>query len=101
MKWWNDLWLKESFAAYLENLPLEKEFPSWDLKASHYLKPVSAALVFDSSIYTHPIQITEEDPAEMEKYYDQITYEKVELVLLFHFSVFVVLESANLSVYIF
>jgi len=79
MKWWNDLWLKESFAAYLEYLPIEKEFPSWDLKTSHYLSPVSGALAFDSSIYTHPIQVVEKDPVEMRNNYDSITYEKVDI----------------------
>ena len=78
MKWWNDLWLKESFAAYLENLPVQQKYPEWDLQASAYLK-TSNAFEYDSSMYTHPIKTNETDPVKMRQNYDLITYEKVYL----------------------
>eukprot|EP00111_Clytia_hemisphaerica_P016022 TCONS_00047402-protein len=76
MKWWNDLWLKESFAAYLEYLPVEKRFPDWDLPSKIYSDGTVSALSYDSSIYTHPIRTLEKDPKKMRQNYDAITYEK-------------------------
>ena len=77
MKWWNDLWLKESFAAYLENLPLKETYPDWDLQTSSYLSVTSTAFEYDSILYTHSIKTNEMDPVKMRQNYDPITYEKV------------------------
>ena len=77
MKWWNDLWLKESFAAYLENLPVARKYPEWDLETSNYLSANKESLNYDSSPYTHPIATKELDLQKMTDNYDPITYDKV------------------------
>ena len=79
MKWWNDLWLKESFAAYLEKLPVSKKYPNWDLATSDYLSTNDRALSYDSSLFTHPIATTELDDKKLSANYDAITYEKVSV----------------------
>lgn len=76
MKWWNDLWLKESFAAYLQYLPIQKYYPSWDLQTSFFSDNIHTALNFDSSKFTHPISSDALDPDELRTTYDAITYQK-------------------------
>jgi len=36
MKWWNDLWLNEGFASYMEFKALQVVHPDWDVVCIHY-----------------------------------------------------------------
>ena len=81
MSTWNDLWLKESFASYLETLPVQKEFPYWYLARTVYIDKYMPAMVFDSSIFTHPVHSDILDPAKLKASYDEITYLKVSVAL--------------------
>lgn len=82
MKWWNDLWIKESFADYLANFPVQAYYPSWDASTEIFSSAMSA-MVFDSSKYTHPIKSSSEiDPKALTSSYDAITYQKVSLIML-------------------
>ena len=37
MKWWDDLWLNEGFATYMEHLAINSLFPDWNLVIIHLL----------------------------------------------------------------
>lgn len=41
MKWWNDLWLNEGFATYMEFKALNVVHPEWDIVCllENFLKP--------------------------------------------------------------
>ncbi|ETO28061.1 Aminopeptidase N precursor, partial [Reticulomyxa filosa] len=55
MEWWNDLWLNEGFASFVENLGVDYVQPQYQIW-NDYVMMVSSALDLDVSRYTHPIQ---------------------------------------------
>lgn len=80
MKWWDDVWLKESFATFAANQALVaatpykeawQEFTTW--KNSAYKQDESAA--------THPIMSPTADTADAWSKFDSITYPKGAAVI--------------------
>ncbi len=76
MKWWDDLWLNESFATFLECKAVNSAFPEWKLDDQYLIDVVSVALSSDQLISTHPINVHVKNPAETERIFDAISYEK-------------------------
>ncbi len=81
MKWWNDLWLNESFATFMSYKAVDHVFPEWKMQ-SHYLKDtVGVAMSEDSMKSTHPISVKVNTPGEISGIFDAISYEKGGSVL--------------------
>ncbi len=76
MKWWDDLWLNESFATFLEYKAVDSAFPDWKLSDQYLIDTVSVALNSDQLLSTHPISVHVTNPAESERLFDRISYEK-------------------------
>ena len=75
MQWWDDLWLNEGFATWMETRPMAASRPEWNLavdeaRASH------RAIDLDSLRATHPIHTPVQTPAEIDALFDTITYQK-------------------------
>ena len=75
MQWWDDLWLNEGFASWMETRPMAALRPEWNLavdeaRASH------RAIDLDSLRSTHPIHTSVQTPAEIDALFDTITYQK-------------------------
>jgi puromycin-sensitive aminopeptidase len=75
MRWWDDIWLNESFAnwmAYRVVEALSPEYQIWDDFG------VSAGMILgtDALASTHPIYKRAETPQDIEENFDQITYVK-------------------------
>jgi len=77
MKWWDDLWLNESFATYMEYKAMD-ELLNEDNIGSNYMYTVDTygAKFEDSTIYTHPINVKVEKEEEIESIFDSISYGK-------------------------
>jgi puromycin-sensitive aminopeptidase len=82
MKWWNDLWLNESFASWMSYLAIDHLFPEWKVWEQFIVDEQSQALKLDALDNTHPIEVTINHPDEIRTIFDAISYEKGASVIL-------------------
>lgn len=77
MKWWNDLWLNESFANMMEYVAIDKLEPSWNVWLDFATNEVVSALRRDSLDGVQPIQVDVTHPDEINTIFDpSIVYAK-------------------------
>jgi tricorn protease interacting factor F2/3 len=81
MKWWDDLWLNESFATYLAYKAVNHFYPEWRVLEKYVFEEVHSALNADSLNSSHPIKVKVKDPNESTEIFDEISYEKGGSVL--------------------
>ena len=81
MKWWNDLWLNESFATFMATKFVDKFYPEWDLWNQFVEDAMNTAMGLDSLKTTHPIDVKVNSPAEVREIFDAISYDKGGCVL--------------------
>jgi tricorn protease interacting factor F2/3 len=81
MKWWNDLWLNESFATFMATKFVDKFYPEWNLWDQFIEDAMNSAMGLDSLKTTHPIDVTVNSPAEIREIFDVISYDKGGCVL--------------------
>ena len=80
MKWWNNVWLNESFATWMALKPSQALHPEWNATLDA-VQETDKALTFDSLKNTHPIHARAETPDEINELFDPISYEKGAAVL--------------------
>ncbi len=80
MRWWDDVWLNEGFATWLESKPLEQWKPDWHMELSDVLDSGNS-LNTDSLQNTRPIHQAAETPAQIVELFDGIAYGKAAAVL--------------------
>ena len=76
MKWWNDLWLNESFATFMETKVVDKFYPEWDFWDQFLKVSMNNAMTLDSLKTSHPIDVKVNNPAEIREIFDSISYDK-------------------------
>ncbi|XP_051808617.1 aminopeptidase N-like [Acanthochromis polyacanthus] len=84
IRWWNDLWLNEGFASYVEYLGAHEAEPTWNIKDLIVLNDVHRVFAVDALASSHPLSSKEEDiqtPAQINELFDTITYSKGASVL--------------------
>lgn len=81
MRWWNDLWLNESFASWMSYLAVDHIHPDWNVWTQFVVDEQSIALKIDSLENTHPIEVEINHPDEIRTIFDAISYEKGASVL--------------------
>lgn len=81
MEWWNDLWLNEGFATYMEYYSLQKVFK--DLQADDdFLDVRFKAMMKDTLNSSHPISSDVQTPEQIEEMFDVLSYLKGSSILL-------------------
>ncbi|OCT86838.1 aminopeptidase Ey [Xenopus laevis] len=79
IRWWNDLWLNEGFATYVEYLGADKAEPDWNIKDLIVLNDVHRVMGVDALASSHPLTSKEEEvnsPSEISALFDSIAYSK-------------------------
>ncbi|OCT89713.1 hypothetical protein XELAEV_18018332mg [Xenopus laevis] len=79
IRWWNDLWLNEGFASYVEYLGADEAEPDWNIKDLIVLNDVHRVMAVDALASSHPLTSKEEEvnsPSEISALFDSIAYSK-------------------------
>lgn len=81
MKWWNDLWLNESFATFMATKFVDIFYPEWEMNRQFIQNEMNTAMNLDSLKSTHPIDVKVNSPAEIREIFDAISYDKGGCIL--------------------
>ncbi|XP_019216757.1 aminopeptidase Ey [Oreochromis niloticus] len=84
LRWWNDLWLNEGFASYVEYLGANYAEPDWNVGDLFVLGDIQKVFAIDALVSSHPLSSKEEDiktPAQINELFDSISYSKGASVL--------------------
>ncbi|XP_015284404.1 PREDICTED: aminopeptidase N [Gekko japonicus] len=84
LRWWNDLWLNEGFASYVEYLGADAAEPDWDIKDLMVNNDMYRVMAIDALASSHPLSFREEEiqtPAQISEVFDSIAYSKGASVL--------------------
>lgn len=83
MKWWDNLWLNESFANMMEYLSVDALEPDWHIWEMFQTSEAAAALSRDATDGVQPIQMEINDPADIDSVFDgAIVYAKGSRMLV-------------------
>jgi aminopeptidase N len=80
MRWWDDLWLNEGFASWMESRMTARLHPEWNT----HLETVNArdgAMRRDALATTHPVVQHVATVEQASQAFDEITYQKGEAVI--------------------
>ncbi|KAF1389074.1 hypothetical protein PFLUV_G00069690 [Perca fluviatilis] len=81
MSWWNDLWLNEGFATYMQYMSLQKVFPQLDI-GNLFLAVRFRALDKDALNSSHAVSTEVNNPEQVEEMFDSVSYEKGASILM-------------------
>lgn len=77
MKWWDDLWLNESFANMMEYVAVDALEPEWNVWERFQTSEVPMALQRDATDGVQSVHVAVDDPAEIDTLFDgAIVYAK-------------------------
>ncbi|KAH7944783.1 hypothetical protein HPB49_000621 [Dermacentor silvarum] len=83
MRWWDDLWLNEGLATFLEVVCLQQLQPEWRPAELFPYSTTQPALELDSLDTSHPVSTSVRDPADIDALFDSISYNKARLFFFF------------------
>ncbi len=76
MKWWDDLWLNESFATFMAYKMVDHYWPEWNIWDEYVSTTVFGGMKLDSLKSSHPIKVDVPDITQANELFDEIAYDK-------------------------
>jgi aminopeptidase N len=80
MQWWDNIWLNEGFATWMEMKPITQWHPEWNFPQD-VAQDLDNTLNLDAQKTTHTIRATADTPAQINEMFDGISYGKGGAVL--------------------
>ncbi|XP_033973835.1 endoplasmic reticulum aminopeptidase 1b [Trematomus bernacchii] len=80
MEWWNDLWLNEGFAKFMEFISLRVTYPELQVD-DFFLGKCFEAMEVDSLSSSHPVSTPVENPTQIQEMFDDVSYDKGACIL--------------------
>ena len=81
MQWWDNIWLNEGFATWMENKPIAAMHPEWNIDQM-VISDLNGTLNLDAQPTTRAIRAKADTRDEIEEMFDGISYGKASDVLL-------------------
>nr|XP_006013195.1 PREDICTED: endoplasmic reticulum aminopeptidase 2-like [Latimeria chalumnae] len=80
MEWWNDIWLNEGFARYMELVSINSTYPEMDID-DYFLGVCFGAIARDSLNSSRSISNPAETPTQIKEMFDTVSYDKGACIL--------------------
>uniref|UniRef100_K9INC6 Aminopeptidase n=1 Tax=Desmodus rotundus TaxID=9430 RepID=K9INC6_DESRO len=80
MEWWNDLWLNEGFAKFMEFVSVCVTHPELRVE-DYFFGKCFDAMEVDALNSSHPVSTPVENPAQIREMFDEVSYEKGACIL--------------------
>ena len=77
LKWWDDLWLNEGFASYMEYKAVNVVHPEWEMDDQFVSQDLTPVMQLDGKMSSHPIIQPVLHPDQITEIFDTISYNKV------------------------
>ncbi|XP_037759220.1 endoplasmic reticulum aminopeptidase 2 isoform X3 [Chelonia mydas] len=80
MEWWNDIWLNEGFARFMELVSVSATYSELQIE-DYFLNVCFGAIARDSLNSSHPISNPAETPIQIKEMFDTVSYDKGACIL--------------------
>ncbi|CAK9089486.1 Puromycin-sensitive aminopeptidase (PSA) (Cytosol alanyl aminopeptidase) (AAP-S) [Durusdinium trenchii] len=74
MEWWDQLWLNEGFANWMQTQAVDVLFPEWHIWEQYVVEEQSRALQLDALRSSHPVEVPIRRAKEVDEVFDAISY---------------------------
>ncbi|KAL5965529.1 Aminopeptidase Ey [Taenia solium] len=81
LDWWDDLWLNEGFATFVEYIGVAHAEPTWYMDEQFAVHQLQKVFFVDSLSTTHPVFLPVSHPDEINDIFDAISYNKGASIL--------------------
>lgn len=76
MRWWNDVWLNEGFASYMQYLGVDAVHPEWNILNQFTVTDMMPIMKAEYNTESHPLSVDGNFSTELDSLFDRIVYNK-------------------------